>query len=85
MAGCFRRRHGGSGRGADQHGCAGGGEFVFAKGDGRDRITDFQDNGTATDDRIASATGMFNTMTEIETLTGVELQFNAKTRLTVEG
>ena len=28
---------------------------------------------------------MFNTMTEIETLTGVELQFNAKTRLTVEG
>lgn len=66
-------------------GGAGGDQFVFAAGDNRDRITDFQDTGVATDDRIVLTERMHNAMTVVETLTGVNLDFGAKGVLVVTG
>jgi Ca2+-binding RTX toxin-like protein len=64
------------GRGADA--------FVFAEGDGRDRITDFHDTNGAGDDVILISRKMYRNMTETETATGVTLDFGSKGTLVVD-
>ena len=66
-------------------GGSGADHFSFARGDGKDKITDFADASLASDDHIILTTRQFNAMTVIETATGLELHFSAKDVLTVLG
>lgn len=66
-------------------GGAGPDHFVFNRGDGRDRITDFSDLGTASDDKIDVTARMYRNMVVTETLTGVELDFGARSIVVVDG
>lgn len=76
--------HGSKGRDV-MTGGAGPDKFVFAAGDGVDRITDFRDLNGPADDLIAITKNMYNTMTRTETLTGVELDFGTRGTLVVDG
>ncbi len=60
-------------------------EFIYAKGDGRDKITDFSDRDRASDDQIGVTQRMYDRMVVTETDTGVTLTFGAKDVLTVLG
>lgn len=66
-------------------GGAGPDRFVFLRGDGRDRITDFADSGAASDDQIAITLRMYRDMVVTETLTGVELDFGIRSTVVVDG
>ncbi len=66
-------------------GGAGADQFVFARGEGKDKITDFADASMARDDMIILSARQFNAMTVVETVTGVELRFGTRDVLTVMG
>ena len=76
--------HGSKGRDV-MFGGAGPDDFVFARGDGRDRIRDFQDTNLPSDDQIVLTRTMYFSMTRTQTLTGVELDFGTRGTLIVDG
>jgi Ca2+-binding RTX toxin-like protein len=60
------------------YGQVGADVFLFTAGDGRDKIMDFTDFNTRTDDRIGLTQRMYNQMHVEESLTGVTLDFGRK-------